>query len=509
MHIEFQVFSSLANLSGLSLFLPIFEDENLELLTSSLGDAFIKSVGSLRDSGALSGKFKEFYLFPLLDSSMNTILVGAGKREDFNLDRLRSVSAKASRIARRIKSQKLAIPVGNFLSMNAEESSYAVVEGVLLGLYRFDKYKNGKREEKKFPSSLTLIFSSEKELTEGEVGAKKAYVVAEAVNFTRDLVNEPSNVLTPTMFSHYAQQVAQEGGLEFQVLEKEEIEKLGMGAFLSVTKGSAEPPKLVILKYKGDPSHPFVLGFIGKGVTFDSGGISIKPAENMHTMTSDMAGAAACLGAMKAISKLKLPINVTAVLPLAENLPDGNAYKPGDIVKSFSGKTIEIINTDAEGRLLLCDALAYARTLGVSALVDLATLTGAVQVALGSAATGLFSNHEKFAKEVLEASERVYEPCWHMPLFEAYRTQMKGALADLKNSGGRYGGACTAAAFLREFVEDTPWVHLDIAGTALIESDKIPYQERPYLPKSGATGVGVRILVALAQRLSEKKDFLN
>lgn len=498
---------SLAKLSTPALFIPVFEDETkLDAYASALVNG---AVPRLIESGSITGKFKEFsILYPENGQAGSLILIGAGKRNDFTPDRLRSLVAKASRIARRMKAKELAVPAGSLLSLDPEESGFAAAEGAILGLYRFDKYKNGKpageKPEEKLPAVLTVAVADANEAKSAEKGIEKAKIIAAATNFTRDLVNEPSNMLTPTTFAAHAKTVAKERGLEIEVFEKSDIEKLGMGGLLCVAKGSAEPPKLVVLKYKGAPGNSFTLGLVGKGVTFDSGGISIKPADNMQAMTCDMAGAAACLGAINAIAGLKLSINVTAVLPLAENLPGGNAYKPGDIVKTYAGKTVEIINTDAEGRMLLCDALAYSRTLGVSAVIDIATLTGAVMTALASAASGIFSNDEKLLGAVMEAGEKVGERYWNLPLFPAYTTMMKGSLADLKNAGGKYGGACTAAAFLKEFVGDTPWAHLDIAGTALME-DKTPYQERPYLPKSGATGVGVRTLAFLAESLSRKK----
>jgi len=500
--------AQLSELSDTSVVAFAFEDEpRFDASVTALDAKLDGAISHLSDSKEIKGKFREMTV--VRSGKVRVIVVGAGKRKEFSIDRYRSIVAEASRRARHLEAPSVAFSVGKAVGLPAEESATACVEGILLGLYRFDKYKSkseDKEEKEDFPKSCVLAVEDDKEVAPAEKGKKRGTVLAESTNFARDLVNEPANVMTPTAFAESAKGVAQKSGLEITIFDKEEIEAMGMGAFLSVARGSRQPPKLVVLKYNGGGPNAFTFAIVGKGVTFDSGGISIKPSENMHYMTGDMAGAAACLGAIQAIAALGLPLRVIAVMPLSENLPDGNASKPGDIVTTHSGKTIEIINTDAEGRLLLADALGYVCEMPVHAVVDLATLTGAIGIALGHVTTGVFSTSEKLLEEIKKAANDSDERVWPMPLYKEYTLQVKGALADLKNTGGRYGGACTAAAFLKEFVGEIPWAHLDIAGTSSIESDKTPFEEHPYLPKSGATGVGVRLVYYLAERLSRMKS---
>ena len=320
--------------------------------------------------------------------------------------------------------------------------------------------------------------------------------MAEATNWARDIVNEPANKMTPTQMAEAASQLAETCGLSVEVLDKARMTKLGMGGLLGVAQGSQQPPRFIILGYKGKATTDIDLALVGKGITFDSGGISIKPSEGMADMKGDMAGGASVMAALSAMAQLKLKINVTALVPTTENLPSGTALKPGDIIKAMNGQTIEVLNTDAEGRLILADALCYARRLKVKAIVDVATLTGACMVALGKICTGVFSNNQELADKVMAAGQEAGEPAWQLPMFEEYREQLKSDIADIKNIGNRYGGAITAAKFLADFVDDTPWVHLDIAGTA--DSDK----EKGYLVK-GATGVPVRTLVNLVLHMAK------
>lgn len=501
--------SNLKELTAPSLLIPVFEDENhFNPFAASLNHLLHGQLSTLAESGEIPGRFGEFLVFrPENFHISRLIFVGVGKRKEFSLDRLRSAAAKAAQSARALRASALAVPVGHSVSLDPETSAQAVVEGAMLGLYEFRKYKNEPPPVKgNFPAEIHLIVENAREIAAAKKGGESGRIIGEAVIFTKNLVNEPSNVMTPSAFAEEAQKISKSLKLGIEILDETQIRKLGMGAFLSVAQGSKEKPKLIVIQYRGGSKQSLTLGLVGKGVTFDSGGISIKPSENMHLMVDDMAGAAACLGAVKAIAELRIPLNVIAVLPLAENLPDGGSYKPGDIVKSYLGKTIEVINTDAEGRLLLCDALAYICTMNVDAVVDLATLTGGMGIALGSAAAGLFSTHERLLQTLLKVGDEVTEPLWHLPLFPHYTLQVKGTFADLKNSSGRQASPCSAAAFLREFVGDTPWAHLDIASMAFIDSDKIPLKQRLYLPKSGATGVGVRTLTALAERLSKRKN---
>jgi leucyl aminopeptidase len=326
---------------------------------------------------------------------------------------------------------------------------------------------------------------------------ERGRVVAEAQNFTRDLVNEPANRMTPTLLAQRAQEMAARFGLACQVLGSQEIRDLKMEAFWAVAQGSEEPPKLIVLRH-APPDAPEVpvVGLIGKGITFDTGGISIKPSENMHEMKTDMAGGATMLGVMQAVAQLKPRVRVVAVVPATENMPSGKAYKPGDVITSMSGKTIEILNTDAEGRLVLADALSYAKQLGCTVLIDAATLTGAVQIALGQITIGVFGWNQDWVKRVLASAAAAGEKMWQLPLDEDYRELYKSTIADLANTGGRYGGAITGAMFVGEFAGDTPWVHLDIAGTRWSK------EEKPYLAK-GPTGAAVRSLVHFLTTLTE------
>ncbi|MGH9372243.1 MAG: leucyl aminopeptidase, partial [Vicinamibacterales bacterium] len=351
-------------------------------------------------------------------------------------------------------------------------------------------YKSGERMGP--PVEQALVVAGEHDDPALQSAVERGRVMAESCNIARELSNEPSNVLTPSVFADRAAAVAREAGLHVDVLDEEEIARLRMGLVLGVARGSAEPPRVLVMRHTpaAAPAAP-VLGLVGKGITFDTGGISIKPADGMDRMKDDMAGGAAVIGAMRALSVLKAPINVLGIVPMTENMPGGRALKPGDIITGASGKTVEVLNTDAEGRLILGDGLWYAQQLGATHLVDVATLTGACVVALGKAASGLFGAPDSWVEVVQRTALRAGDRCWPLPLYEEYREQLKSEIADLANVGGRPAGACTAAIFLKEFAGETPWAHLDIAGTAWVDEAK------PWLPK-GATGVAVRTLAELA-----------
>ena len=324
---------------------------------------------------------------------------------------------------------------------------------------------------------------------------ERGRVIGEAANFTRTLVNEPANRMTPSILAQQAREMASRSGLEFQELQEDEIRNLKMGAFLAVAQGSDQPPRLLVLRYSPpDAPEAPVIGLIGKGITFDSGGISLKPSSNMHEMKTDMAGGATMLGVMQAIAQIKPKVRVIAVIPATENMPSGKACRPGDVVTSMSGKTIEILNTDAEGRLALADSLTYARQLGCNVLIDAATLTGAIVVALGNITTGVFGRDQEWVDRVVASGSETGERMWQMPVDDDYRDLFKSSIADLANTGGRPGGSITAAMFVGEFAEETPWVHLDIAGTVWSNDEK------PWLAK-GPTGVPVRTLVHLLTHL--------
>jgi len=368
----------------------------------------------------------------------------------------------------------------------------AIAEGLVLAAFSVDQYKSGERFGPP-ASELTVVAPEQPDATHAglEQAVERGRVLGEASNFARELANEPSNVLTPRVFADRAAAGARDAGLIVEILDEPAIRRLGMGLLLGVAQGSVEPPRVLVLRHDppGAPKTP-VLGLIGKGVTFDTGGISIKPADGMERMKDDMAGGAAVAAAMRAIAQLKAPIRVVGVVPMTENMPGGRATKPGDVLTGASGKTVEVLNTDAEGRLILGDALWYAQQLGATHLVDVATLTGACVVGLGKIVSGLFGRPDAWRNTVNAVANRAGDRCWPMPLYDEYFDQMRSEIADMVNAGGRAGGACTAAAFLKEFTGGLPWAHMDIAGTAWADEAK------PFQPK-GPIGVAVRTLAEL------------
>jgi leucyl aminopeptidase len=455
------------------------------------------TIRKLIRAGEVTGKWGEQTLVHAQGKlPVDRILVmGLGKPEDFTLDRVRIVSAEAVKHLRKIGARQVgSIVHGGF---NAAQATQALSEGALLGLYRFTRYKRDNDDVKKEIEALAIVERDRQKLRAMTEAVRRGRIVAEATNVARDLVNEPGNTLTPTELGRRAREVSRRARIRCQVLGPQELRRLGARALLGVARGSQEPPRFIVLEYRGGRREGPHLGLVGKGITFDSGGISIKPAEKMETMKGDMAGAAAVIAATSAIALLKLPIHVTALVPATENLPSGTALKPGDVLRAMSGKTIEVVSTDAEGRLVLADALHYACTRKVSHLVDVATLTGACVVALGTVNSGAFTNNQALLDKLLAAGRVAGEKIWPMPMDAEYDELIKGDVAEIKNTGGRKGGAITGAKFLQHFVGDTPWVHLDIAGT--FETDK----EKGYQPK-GATGVMVRTLVELAGELLSK-----
>jgi leucyl aminopeptidase len=445
------------------------------------------ALGKLAAAGELTGKMLEFTLVHFAPgiAAQRVVLVGAGKREKFNTAELRRLASAAVRYLKSRSIRRVA-----FLAREGEktaEAAQAVTEGLLLGNFDGDKY----RTDKKTPpveSAALVGFDA------AQSGIERGRVIAESQNFTRELGNEPSNLLTPRLLAERAAAMAHEAGLAIDILDEKRIEELKMGALMGVARGSIEPPRVMVLTYTPEKTAPGapVLGLVGKAITFDTGGISIKPSNDMEKMKFDMAGGAAMLGAMRALARLKPSIKVIAVIPSTENMPGGRAQKPGDVQIAMSGKSIEVINTDAEGRLILSDGIAYAKRLGATHLVDAATLTGAIVVALGNVNTGVFGSDRAFIDRVLASAQRAGEKMWPMPLDDDYRDLIKSTIADIQNVGsGRGAGAIVAAWFLREFTGDTPWVHLDIAGTAWLDDAK------PWAGKGG-TGVAVRTLVDLA-----------
>ena len=419
------------------------------------------------------------------------LLIGGGKAKKFSSLELRKLAGAAVRglKSRSLRSFAMITPDGP----NAGDAVTAIVEGAFVGNFDSNTYQSDRKDQQ--IDNLTIIARGDQKNLQNEL--EEARIIGESQNFVRQLVNEPSNRMTPTILADHAKKMSEEVGLKCEVYGADKIKELKMGAFWGVAQGSDEPPALIVMRYEpaGAPEKP-VLGLVGKGITFDTGGISIKPADGMEKMKYDMAGGATMLGVMRALAALKPNVKVIGVVPATENMVSGKAQKPGDIQTAMSGKTIEIINTDAEGRLVLADGLTYARQLGCTHLVDAATLTGAVVVALGYANAGIFANddaiYERFSKAMSKAGEKM----WRLPLDDEYKEQIRSNIADIMNTGGRWGGAITAAMFLKEFAEDTPWIHLDIAGTAWMEDQKA------WIAK-GPSGIAVRSLIAFA------RDFAN
>jgi len=480
----------LAQLSTSALVAYCFEEAPTSSGTvERLAEETRHQLQELQTAGELTGKAFECTIlrWPPGMAASKLLVIGAGKREKFSDTQLRYLAGAAVRHLRSRGGRELAWILGS----SEPGAVAAVVDGALVADYDADRYRTERNGEKGI-DNLWLATGGDPLPAEAEAGLHRGRILGEAQNFTRDLVNEPSNRMTPTKLAEQASEMASRLGLACEVLGPAEIQGLKMGALWAVAQGSQqEPAKLIVVRYAPEdaPQQP-VIGLIGKGITFDSGGISIKPSENMHEMKTDMAGGATMLGVMQAIAQLKPCVRVTALIPATENMPSGNAFKPGDVITSMSGKTIEILNTDAEGRLVLADALTYAKQLGCTVLIDAATLTGAVLVALGNFTTGVFGWNQEWVDRVLAAGKVAGEKMWQLPVDEDYRDLYKSSIADLANTGGRYGGAITGAMFIGEFAGDTPWVHLDIAGTRWANDEK------PYRAK-GPTGHGVRTLVQL------------
>jgi len=468
--------------------------------TAALDKALEGAISLLIKQGEIKGKLNEVTVIHSLGKlrAGRVAVVGLGKPEKLTLSKVRGAVAEACRLLQKkgVKSVATVAQGEGVSGISVEGSAQVIAEGALLGVYSFLRYRTGEAEHGEI-EQITIITPDESKVPFLQQGSQKGQIMAGATNLARDMVNEPANYMTPSDMAKKAEELAVTYGLELTVLEREQMQELGMGALLGVAQGSQQPPRFIILRYQGASHKKIDIALVGKGITFDSGGISIKPSEGMGEMKTDMAGGAAVMAAMGAIAQLKPGINVMALIPATENLPSGTALKPADVLTAMSGKTIEIISTDAEGRLILADALGYANTQKVRLIVDVATLTGACRIALGDICTGAFGNNQKLVDKVIAAGNEAGELIWQMPLYDEYKELNKSDVADIKNTGGRWGGAITAAQFLAEFAGDTPWVHLDIAGTSM--SDK----ERDYLVK-GATGVPVRTLVNLVLTLAKK-----
>jgi len=475
------------------LVVPVFDGEPVVEGLSWIESGTNGEAGRAIASGEMRGRLYEFFVTPGSGGAFKPVrvaLAGAGKAADFDSERLRKVATASALLARGRKIPRVAFmlrgPIGG------ADGVQAVTEGLVLAGFSVDQYKTGER----FGPAATELSVIAPPHDAGarsalEKAVERGQILGESSNLARAFANEPSNLLTPRVFADRAVEIARASGVAVEILDEGEIARLGMGLLLGVARGSVEPPRVIVLRHDPPraPKTP-VLGLVGKGITFDTGGISIKPAEGMERMKDDMAGGAAVVCAMRAISLLQAPIRVVGIVPATENMPGGRAMKPGDVLTSASGKTVGVINTDAEGRLILGDGLWYAQQMGATHLVDVATLTGACVVGLGKVATGLFGRPDGWRNTVQAVAQKAGDRCWPMPLYDEYFDQIRSEIADMVNSGGRAGGACTAAIFLKEFAGGLPWAHLDIAGTAWADEGK------PFQPK-GPIGIAVRTLAEL------------
>lgn len=457
-------------------------------------------VRSALDAEEFAGKESETAYFHLVGNNSlkarRLLLIGVGEAKDYGNAQVSHMAGTAVRSLRSKNAKTVAVLPRS--SGDVEATAKSAVEGAYIATFDPDKYRTVEKEEKKIDRLVVVVEGAEEASL--QQGVQRGAIVGEAINFTRDLANEPGAYMTPTDMADRAREIANEFGLSIDVLDEDRMEQEGMGSLLSVTRGSEQPAKLIILKYtpaNAPADSKELLAFVGKGVTFDSGGISLKPGENMELMKYDMTGGATVLGAMRAIAQLKPPIPILGVAPCTENLPSGKATKPGDVVKAMTGKTIEIINTDAEGRLILADAIAYAKKLGATKVIDMATLTGAVSIALGDVNAAVLGTDQELIDEIISAGREVGEKFWQLPLDKEYSKQIKSDIADIKNVGGRKAGTITAAAFLKEFADGLSWAHLDIAGTAWGDDAK-PYRSK------GPTGIALRTLLRIVDRASEK-----
>ncbi|MGE5652690.1 MAG: leucyl aminopeptidase [Bacillota bacterium] len=465
--------------------------------TGAIDQATGGLISRLIEQGEIKGKFNEVtVLYPSGLNVKKLVVAGLGASDKFTVEKARQVAGSVIKTAAKgdVKTIATIVHGAGIGGLCVEGCAQALAEGSLMSTYVYDQLKSKKNEGKL--NELLVVENDASKLETIQTGLKKGQIMAEATNLARDLVNAPGNYMTPTHMAEAAQKIAAETGLECTILEKADMQRLGMGSLLGVAQGSTQPPKVVVLRYNGNPGGE-TLGLVGKGLTFDSGGISLKPGEGMQAMKDDMAGGAAVIGAMKAIGHLKPKMNVLAVVPCTENMPSGGALKPGDVVRAMTGKTIEIISTDAEGRLILADGVAYAESQGASTIVDVATLTGACVVALGSIYSGIVANCDQLVEKIQAASKRTGERYWRLPSDEDYKEQYKSLVADIKNSGGRGGGTITGGLIIGEFVNKAAWAHLDIAGTCYTEAEK------GYQPK-GATGVAVRTLAELAMEMAAR-----
>ena len=468
--------------------------------TGAVDGALGGAISDLINEGDITGKKGENTLIYSLGRlpARRIVVAGLGKQMEFDRDVAREVNAEVVRLlaSKGLKSYSTILHGAGIGGLDPAESAQAASEGIGLGLYTFDKYKSDTKDSS--VPDVNIIEFDQSKIDAVIRGVGCGTVIADAVNLAREMANEPANYMTPTRMAEIALNVAGKGDMELTVLDRSDIERLGMGSFAGVAQGTEEPPKFIVIKYKGDPDNPGNnVGLLGKGITFDSGGLDLKSAEGMLTMKSDMSGGACVIGAMKAIGAIRPKINVWGIVPATENMPGRRAQRPGDVVRAMNGKTIEIGNTDAEGRLVLADAVCYAVENGLSRIVDVATLTGAVGVALGSGATGVFGNDQGWVDEIVRAGDSVGERMWQLPTFPSYSAEYKSDIADIRNTGGRGAGAITGALIIGEFAGDSKWAHLDIAATTRTTTTK-------GINPKGSTGVPVRTLIELASLLAEQ-----
>ena len=498
------------------------EDAGVSALIAGVFRGVKKAEGSLKtiekltgapiqrliDSEQITGTFKEFTTIPLADGMpFTTVLVmGLGKEKSYNTDAVRSITAKAVRTLRKIGKTQVAI-VPSDLPGSVAENVEAITEGTILGLYKFEKYaKEGSETPKKQFREILFVHKTAEEMAEAEMASSKGIIYANATNLARSLGNEPGNICTPQYLAEKAVELGEKHNFTVKIHKKDDLKDMGMGGILSVGAAGKNKPVLIEMHYNcGNENAPHI-GLVGKGITFDAGGISIKPGGGMYQMKFDMCGSAAVLGAMDGIGGAKPQVNITALIPSAENLLDKSGYKPGDVIKIYDGTTVEIINTDAEGRLLLADALSYiTKEKKVDMVVDLATLTGGVIRAIGHVGSGIMGNNQLLIDRMIEESTTFAEKMWHFPLWSEFSVHLKSNVAEMTNChDAPVASTPTAGKFLQSFVNDTPWIHLDIAGTAYIDEDTTLYYHKPYLPKRGATGVSVRPLISLVTDLGER-----
>jgi leucyl aminopeptidase len=475
----------------------VFEgDNNLDGALADIDRSMDGRLAALAAGGELTGKSLETVLvhFPEGLDAKRLLIVGAGKPDKFTVPDLRKIAGTALRYLKSRGVKKFALLTRE--SQRGPAAAQAVVEGLLIADFESDKYRTEKKNNREIQSVSLAGFDAGLG-ADLSTSVENGRIIAESANFARDLINEPSNRLTPRILAAKAEAMAKEVGLRVEILDERKISELKMGALIGVAQGSFEPPRVIIVRYTPESPRPGapVLGLVGKAVTFDTGGISIKPADNMEKMKYDMGGGATMLGVMRALAYLKPSVPVVAVIPATENMPGGHAQKPGDVQVSMSGKTIEVINTDAEGRLILADGIFYARKLGCTHLIDAATLTGAIQVALAHVNVGAFGTPREYLDKFLESAKSAGEKMWPMPIDDEYEELIKSNIADIRNTGtGKGGGAITAAWFLKEFAEDVPWIHLDIAATCWVDDG------RPWLAK-GPTGIAIRSIIDFALKM--------